>query len=57
MDSIPNVGSVLGCIHCEFKAQWALGRRMWIEVFEHVKAEHPEKWSDEDEKDYQEWKS
>ena len=57
MVGIPTVGAILGCAHCEFKADWGLGNRPWIEVFEHVKTEHPEKWDDEDEQLYSEWRA
>lgn len=52
---IPSISAVMGCAHCEFKADWGLGSRPFVEVFEHVKSEHPEQWSDDDEKAYQEW--
>lgn len=51
----PSIMSVFGCAHCEFKADWSLGTRPFIQVFEHVKSEHPEKWSEEDEEIYLEW--
>lgn len=50
-----SVGQIMGCAYCEFKCKWALGKRPYIELHDHLKTEHPQEWTEDDEKDYQEW--